>query len=67
MEKIVYTLIKFASEEQHCLELQSGLLYMNRLKTFRNYRDADGLLRGDPYEGVVAIFQPDQVNIDFNG
>jgi len=67
VERMIYTLIKFARRKEHAEDLQNGLLYMNKLKTFREYRDLDGHLRSDPYEGVIGIFQPDKVKIEFQG
>ena len=64
---MVYTLIKFAEREEHCIELQNGLLYMNKIKVFREYRDARGLLRGDPFEGVIGLFQPGKATVTFKG
>jgi hypothetical protein len=52
---------------EHAEQLRNGLIYMNKLKTFSGYRDSEGLLRSDPFEGVVAIFQPDKVKLEFQG
>ncbi|CAN2042496.1 conserved hypothetical protein [Candidatus Magnetomoraceae bacterium gMMP-15] len=34
---------------------------MNTIQTFKEYEDSSGELRGDKYEGLCAIYQPDKI------
>jgi hypothetical protein len=36
---------------------------MNQIRRFKEYKDEVGELRGDEYEGIVALFQPNKVGM----
>lgn len=57
----VFTLVKILEEREWAEQFSRGELYMNSLAFFRDYRDKSGVLRGDEYEGVGAIYQPDKL------
>lgn len=40
-----------------------GEIYMSPIERFREYRDAEGELRGDPYESLVARYQSARVTV----
>lgn len=40
---------------------------MNTIRYFKEYRDAAGELRGDPYEGAVGWYQPNKIEIQIGG
>ena len=56
---ITYTLVRLFKEKSHAEQFVQGKIYMSPLLRFRNYFDVGGEQRGDPYEGLVAWYQPD--------
>lgn len=67
MSSTIYAFVKIFEEEQYARDFVAGNLYMNTLRYFKEYRDAAGELRGDPFEGVVAWLQPSMVNVEIGG
>ena len=64
----VFTFLKLFEQFEHAKSMLEGRLRMNTLEYFREYRDVEGELRGDPYEGVHGILQPSQLSeITFDG
>ncbi|MDV6237199.1 hypothetical protein CH379_016320 [Leptospira ellisii] len=63
MKKIIYSLFKLQDKREYLEELQSGMLYMNTLRTYSNYENVDGEYRGDSYEGIESYFQTDKISI----
>ena len=60
-------LIKFMPECYVEEFVNNGLLFMNELKYFKEYEDSHPILRGDPNEGLMASYLPDDVIMKFNG
>ena len=58
----VFTLVKLFDKLEYAEAMLRGHLYMNSLRFFREYPDAEGELRGDRYEGVSHVFQPAQLS-----
>lgn len=63
----IYAFVKIFENEKHAQDFVAGKLFMNTLRYFKEYRDAAGELRGDPFEGVVAWLQPSMVKVEFGG
>jgi len=40
----------------------TGGLFMNTIRSFKEYKDEKGELRGDEYEGIVALYQPGKLS-----
>ena len=57
----VYSFVKLFENRQFATEFVSGKLFMNTIKFFNKYSDKAGELRGDDYEGIVALFQPNRI------
>ena len=56
----IYSLIKLFDCREHAEAFVNGKLFMNTVSYFREFQDKNGELRGDSYEGIQAIFQPDR-------
>ena len=59
----IYAFVKIFEKEQYANEFIFGKLFMNTLRYFKEYRDTTGELRGDPYEGIAAWYQPNKINL----
>jgi len=57
----VFALVKMFEKREYADAFVRGELYMNSLAYFREYKDERGELRGDPHEGLGAIYQPSQI------
>jgi hypothetical protein len=60
MAATIYAFVKILDRQEYVKPLVGGMLHMRPLRLFRNYRDEEGGLRGDPYEGIVAWLQPER-------
>ena len=63
MTVIIYALVKLFDKLEHAESFMKGNLRMSTLRKYKNYRDLNGELRGDPYEGVVSILQPSKIGM----
>ena len=54
----IFSLVKLFCNKDHAKDFVSGKLFMNTIRSFKEYTDESGELRGDEYEGVVALYQP---------
>lgn len=63
----IYAFIKIFEQEQYAKDFVSGKLFMHPIRYFKDYRDAAGELRGDPYEGVVGWYQPNKIGLQIGG
>lgn len=63
----IYAFVKIFEKEQYAEDFISGKLFMNTLRHFKEYRDTAGELRGDPYEGLTAWYQPNKINLQIGG
>ena len=61
---MIYGLVKIFKEKQHAQSFINGELYMQTLRDFKDWTDENGELRGDPCEGIVGYFQPDDVQLE---
>lgn len=60
--------VKLFEKKEYAKDFVAGKLYMNTIRSFKEYRDESGELRGDPYEGIIALYQPSQLDqITWNG
>lgn len=59
----IYAFVKIFEQEQYANDFASGKLFMNTLRYFKEYRDTAGELRGDPYEGLAAWYQPKKITL----
>ena len=66
MAKVIYSLVKVADKPEFAASFRSGLLHFRKVKTFRDYELPSDTQRHDTYEGVIAVFQPKQVRLNFN-
>jgi len=57
----IFSLVKIFEKEEYAQSFLNGSLYMNPLSYFRKYRDENGELRGDSWEGIGALYQPAQL------
>ncbi len=55
--------IKFMDPQYVHSFINDGLLYMNTLEFFRSYEEEDESLRADQYEGLVASYDPKNVEM----
>ncbi|EIO4061340.1 hypothetical protein LQK59_004357 [Vibrio vulnificus] len=56
----IFAFVKLFEKQQHAEDFVNGKLFMNTIKSFKDYRDENGELRGDDHEGVIAMYQPSQ-------
>lgn len=59
---VIYAFLKIFESEKYANDFVSGRLYMNNIRYFKEYRDESGELRGDEYEGIIAIYQPSKID-----
>jgi hypothetical protein len=59
----VFGFVKLFDKLEYANSFAAGQLRLHTLEFFRNYRDSNGELRGDPYEGVKTILQPSRVTL----
>ena len=57
----IFAFVKLFEKIEHAEAFVSGKLFMNTICSFKEYKDESGELRGDEYEGVVALYQPDKL------
>lgn len=58
---ILFALVKVFDKLQYAEAFRAGKRHMKTPRHFREYRDADGVLRGDPYEGFSGFVQPSAI------
>ncbi|MGL1053714.1 hypothetical protein ACSTD8_21495 [Vibrio vulnificus] len=64
---MIYTFLKIFDKKEYAEQFLKGELYMQTLRDFKDWKDENGELRGDPLEGITAYFQPDSVDIILGG
>lgn len=57
----IFAFVKLFDNEDHAKAFVDGKLFMNTIRSFKEYKDESGELRGDEYEGIVALYQPSQL------
>lgn len=64
----IYAFVKLFENREYAENFVNGKLFMNTIRSFKEYNDESGELRGDEYEGIVALYQPDKLGeIRFGG
>lgn len=58
MAATIYAFVKIFENRKYAEDFMDGRLFMNTIRHFKNYNDKNGELRGDPYEGIIAMYQP---------
>ena len=59
---IIYAFVKIFEKEKYAEDFVAGKLYMNTIRYFQKYRDEAGEFRGDEYEGIAALYQPNKIS-----
>lgn len=54
----IFAFVKLFDNKDHAQDFVNGKLFMNTIRSFKEYKDESGELRGDEYEGIVALYQP---------
>ena len=67
MSKTIFFFVKIFDDKKYATDFIKGNLFSNRLSFFRNLEESQDANRGDKNEGVVGLFQPEQVNLEING
>ncbi|MBW8190947.1 hypothetical protein K0504_07850 [Neiella marina] len=57
----IFAFVKLFENRDYAEDFVNGKLFMNTIRSFKEYKDESGELRGDEYEGVVALYQPDKL------
>lgn len=58
----IFAFVKLFEKKEHAESFIKGTLFMNTIRSFKEYKDESGELRGDEYEGIVALYQPKQLS-----
>lgn len=58
MKTTYYSFIKIFENLNHAERFIEGQLHMKKVRYFQEYKDKNGELRGDKYEGVKSILHP---------
>lgn len=67
MSKTIFFFVKIFDDKNYALDFMNGKMFSNRLSYFRNLEESQSANRGDKNEGLVSLFQPEQVNVEING
>ena len=54
----IFAFVKLFDNDDHVQDFVNGKLFMNTIRFFKEYKDESGEMRGDEYEGIVALYQP---------
>lgn len=57
----IFAFVKLFENKDYAQAFVSGKLFMNTIRSFKEYKDEAGELRGDEYEGIVALYQPEHL------
>lgn len=57
----IFAFVKLFESKEYAESFVNGTLFMNTIRSFKEYKDKSGELRGDEYEGIVALYQPEQL------
>lgn len=57
----IFAFVKLFENQDYAQVSMSGKLFMNTIRSFKEYKDEAGELRGDEYEGIVALYQPEKL------
>lgn len=57
----IFAFVKIFEKIEHAEDFMNGRLCMNTIRSFKEYKDENGELRGDEYEGIIALYQSDKL------
>lgn len=57
----IFSFVKLFEKKSYAEDFLNGKLFMNTIRSFKEYNDESGELRGDKYEGIVALYQPEKL------
>ncbi|MCY9845979.1 hypothetical protein [Vibrio caribbeanicus] len=57
----IFAFVKLFENKEYAEDFVNGKLFMNTIRSFKEYRDKSGELRGDDHEGIIAMYQPSQL------
>ncbi|EPO2498911.1 hypothetical protein ACT8NM_003453, partial [Vibrio cholerae] len=58
----IFGFVKLFEKKEYAEDFVNGKLFMNTIRAFKEYRDESGELRGDDHEGIIAMYQPSQLD-----
>ena len=58
----IFAFVKLFERKEYAEDFLNGKLFMNAIRSFKEYKDENGELRGDEYEGIVALYQPHKLS-----
>ncbi len=57
----IFAFVKLFENKEYAEAFVNGKLFMNTIRSFKEYKDESGELRGDEYEGIIALYQPEKL------
>lgn len=57
----IFAFVKLFERKDYAEDFLKGKLFMNTIRSFKEYKDDNGELRGDEYEGIIALYQPEKL------
>ncbi|WP_299001827.1 hypothetical protein [uncultured Shewanella sp.] len=57
----IFAFVKLFENKEYAEDFVNGKLFMNTIRSFKEYKDESGELRGDEYEGIIALYQPEKL------
>lgn len=58
----IFAFVKLFDKQEYADAFMQGKLFMNTIRSFKEYTDECRELRGDTYEGITALYQPTQIS-----
>lgn len=58
----VFGLVKLFERLEYAEAFRAGKLHLRKVRHFRQYTDANGALRGDPFEGIGGLIAPSAIS-----
>ena len=65
--KRIYCLLKILDEREHAESFARGCIKLGSLKSYIEYEDSHGGMRGDQFEGLSQWLHPDRTEIEIAG
>jgi hypothetical protein len=62
-EKTIYALIKLVDKECYAQDIVNGNIRFSTLRSYKEYKDSNGEMRGDPCEGIINWLQPSKIQL----
>jgi hypothetical protein len=66
-DKTMYALLKLVDKESHANDFVKGNIRFSTLRSFKEYPDVNGEMRGDPCEGIISWLQPENIQVTIAG